>query len=178
MKHRSLAFTGLLLFGCGGGDGGNGGTTGPRPPSNVQGSWSATSTAHTVAEGPLCVRDTLPRPLGASITQNGPSIALNITFTPDITCSFSGTVSDTSISWTLNQQQANPLCLNNGLPCANSDGTVRFLFGNEIRSSSFNGSVSGDQISVSGETVSIVSNNGTPFSSLRVATSIVLQRQR
>lgn len=177
MKSCSLAFMGLLLFGCGGGDGGDGGPTGPRPPANVQGLWSVTSTVHTITEGPLCVRNSLPRPLQASITQNGSNIALSMTSTGNVTCSFSGIVSDTSITWTLDQQQASPSCLTNGLPCVNPDGTFRLIFGNEIHSSSFNGSVSGNQISVAGETSSVVSH-GTPFSGLRVATSIVLQRQR
>ena len=176
MKCLPLVFMGMFLFGCGGD--GDDGPSGPRPPANVQGSWSATSTVHTVTEGPLCVVTQVPRPLEATITQNGPNIALNIAFTGNFACSFSGTVSDTSINWTLDQQQSHASCLFNSLACVDPDGLVRRVFNSDIRSSSFNGSVSGDQISVAGETASVVGLGGTPFLPLRVATSIVLQRRR
>lgn len=168
---------GLFLSACGGGDDG---PTGPRPPADVQGLWNATSTSLSITEGVSCVRDSLPRPVGASITQNGPSIALNLTFSHNFTCSFSGTVSDTAISWTLDPQQANSSCRPYTLSCNNPDGTAGHILISEIHSGSFNGSVSGDRISVSGEIGSTArsAQNGAPFPALRVATTIVLQRQR
>lgn len=179
MKRWSLALIGMLAFGCGGGDG-DGGPTGPRPPANVQGLWNATATSLSITDGLLCVRDSLPRPVGASITQNGPSIALNLTFSHNFTCSFSGTVSGTAISWTLDPQQTASSCRPYTLSCNNPDGTARHILVSEIRSGSFNGSVSGDQIAVSGEIGSTVrsAQTGALFPALSVSTSIVLQRQR
>lgn len=172
----------VILYSCGGGgDGGSGGPTAPNPSVNVQGSWSGTSTA-TVTQGPSCFgRNPVTAPIAASITQAGSSISLSMTLSPGVTCSYQGSVSDTSIRWTQDAQQANQACLQaRGIPCL-SGSSVR-LVDTRFRTDSgqLSGTASSDRISVSGETVSDVldSRTGQIIDTLRANIRVELQRQR
>ncbi|HVR08835.1 MAG TPA: hypothetical protein VMW75_12375 [Thermoanaerobaculia bacterium] len=136
----------VIIASCGGG---SAGPTSPGAPANVAGSWSGTVTK-TVTAGPACLgRQPVTVPAMALITQAGASISgtFSGTSTP---CSFHGTVSDTTISWTQDAQQpANPACLVVYLvPCLDR-GSIQLLAVG-TKTSSFAGTVSGAQISASG----------------------------
>lgn len=107
------------------------------------------------------------------ISQSG--AAISGTF---VNCSFHGTVSDTTISWTQDAQQA-------GLPCrvayplfCISRGGVELIFVRP-RTSSIVGTVSGNQISASGSsTYDVVSPpTGQATGSVQFTVRLSLQRQ-
>jgi hypothetical protein len=160
----------VFLASCGGG---SAGPTSPASPANVAGTWSGTSTK-TVTAGPAClVRQPFTEPAMAQITQSG--AAISVTLSP---CSFHGTVSGTTISWTLDAQQANPACLLVLLtPCFDQGGFQLLEVGRNT--SSIAGTVSGTQISASGSSTDNIYQPTTHqvTGTVQATVQLTLQRQ-
>jgi hypothetical protein len=165
----------VLIAGCGGG---SAGPTAPALPANVAGTWSGTYTKTTTA-GPACLLGGRPATgsAKAQITQSGATISGTSNLS-GATCSFHGTVSGTTISWTQDAQQANPACLVAYFyPCFAS-GAITFIdVGGET--TSIAGSVSGAQISASGSSTSNVYDptTGQVTGTVQAALQLTLQRQ-
>jgi len=183
MKRNALIFlSSVLLCSCGGGGkgGSDGGPTAPppNPTAAVQGVWNGTSTG-TLVHGPACIGNPVSTPVKAVITQSGSNIALSITLNSAITCSFHGTVGATSIGWTFDQQQANPDCLGfRHLPCRNANGSIRFI-DSRLRKGDLDGSVSGNQILVTGDSITDILDSGTGqvIDTLEIMGKTQLQKQ-
>lgn len=164
-----MLFT-VAVAGCGGG---SAGPTSPSPPANVAGTWNGTST-RTVTAGPACLdRQPTTGPTMAQISQSGATISGTLD-----TCSFHGTVSDTTVSWT--QDAAQPLdvlCrVSYPLSCL-SRGEIKFIFVRP-KASSIVGSVSGTQIGASGSfTDDIVDTTGQAIGTVQFAVRLSLQRR-
>jgi hypothetical protein len=178
-----VALSAGVLCSCGGSGGGHeagGGPTAPPPSAaaQVQGTWAGT-TSGTLLHGPACARDPIPTPTRAVITQTGAGIALQVTLNSAITCSHHGTVGETAIGWTLDQTQTNPDCLGlRRLPCLSPDGSIRFI-DTRNRSGDLTGTVTGNQISVSGIGITDVfdSATGQAIDTIQASIQVKLQKQ-
>ena len=164
-----MLFT-VAIAGCGGG---SAGPTSPSLPANVAGTWNGTSTS-TVTAGPACLdRQPTTGPAMVQIAQSG--AAISGTFA---NCSFHGTVSDTTISWTQDAQQADLLCrLAHPLFCISSGG-IEIIFVS-AKASSIVGTVSGTQISASGSSTDDIVDpaTGQAIGTVQFALRLSLQRR-
>jgi hypothetical protein len=177
MKALSV-FLGLSLIfvSCGGGGGHS--PTEPRQSANVQGAWSGTSTGSKL-QGPSCIGNPVPTPVVAAITQSGSAISLKVTFNNALTCSFHGTVGETAISWDPDQQQANTDCVAlHNVPCLRPNGSIQFI-DTRLQSGTVSGTVSGNHISATGDSVSDVldSKSGQVIDTFRITARLEMQRQ-
>jgi hypothetical protein len=142
-------------------------------PAKVAGTWNGTSTS-TVTAGPACLdRQPTTGQTMVQISQSGASISGTFA-----NCSFHGTVSDTTISWTQDAQQADLACrVVHPLFCI-SGGGVELIFV-RARTGSIVGTVSGNQISASGSsTDDVVSpSTGQTIGTVQFTVRLSLQRQ-
>jgi hypothetical protein len=175
-KNIGLLLTAIVLSSCGGHSGG--GPTAPGVHASVQGSWEGVSVESKI-QGPPCINPSGPTPIGATIIQNGPLIYMTIGDRHGTTCSFHGSVSDTTISWSADQPQYYASCKGlQSVRCQGSNGSVQYV-DTRLRSADLGGSISGNHISVSGDVFSDVvdSSTGKLIDTLRVDAHIDLQRQ-
>lgn len=109
----------------------------------------------------------------AQISQSGATISGTVD-----TCSFHGTVSDTTISWTQDAAQplVSPCRVSYPLFCISS-AEIRLIFVRP-KASSIVGTVSGTQISASGSsTYDIVDTTGQAIGTVQFAEQLSLQRR-
>lgn len=169
-RLSACTLSAVLIASCGGG---SAGPTSPAPPANVAGTWSGTLTK-TVTAGPACLgRQPVAIPATAQITQSGAAISGTLG-----TCSFHGTVSDTTISWTQDAQQANPICLAViPIPCLDQGGIHFLAIGRST--SSVAGTVSGAQMSASGSSTDNIHDPTTHqvTGTVQATVQLTLQRQ-
>jgi len=162
----------LVIAGCGHGAGG------PTAPgtATVAGTWSGTLTK-TVTTGPACLsRQPLTLSATVQLMQIGGAISGTLTLGPP--CSFHGTVSDTTISWAQDTQQANVACIvAHFVPCIDQGG-IHFI---EIGGDMINiaGTISGSQITASGADTSNILDptSGNVTGTVQAAVQMTLQRQ-
>jgi hypothetical protein len=112
-------------------------------------------------------------PCMAQITQSGATISGTMNH-----CPFHGTVSDTTISWTQDDQQANPACLVRYFILCFEQGGFRFI---EVggKTSNIAGTVSGNQISASGSSTDNIYDPTTQqvTDTIQATVQLTLQRQ-
>jgi hypothetical protein len=161
----------LAIASCGGR---SAGPTSPAPPVNVAGTWSGTSTS-TLTAGPACLdRQPSTSPAMVQFSQSGATITGIFG-----NCSFHGTVSDSTISWTQDVQQTGFLCgLALPLVCISGTGGLEVFFV-RARTSSITGTVSGTQISASGSLTDDIVNppTGQSMGTVQFNLRLSLQRQ-
>jgi len=169
-----MLMTALFLFSCG--KDGGGGPTAPAAHATAHGTWEGVS-VETKVQGPSCITLPGPTPIGATVVQIGAILFITITDRHGISCSFHGTVGETTISWSADQPQLSSCKGLQHVQCPGSNGSVRSV-DTRLRSSDVGGSISGNHISVSGDVFWDVvdSNTGQLIDTLRTDTHIELQR--
>jgi hypothetical protein len=142
-------------------------------PVNVTATWSGTSTS-TFTQGPTCLnRQPVTVPTTVQISQSGTAISGTLNH-----CSFHGTVNGTAIRWAQDAEQSDPICLTAYLVLCAAQGDIAYLdIGRP--STSVAGTVTGNQMLVSGAATSEIfdPSNGQPSGTVQASVVLKLERQ-